>query len=248
MRLDVLLPLYAPHSGWENTVIDAVRNLRQELDPAVDLHLYITNDGAADSYYPPEALERISEVLNGRFHFLKYEKNRGKGYSLRHLVKHSEGDFIVYTDGDFPFGWRSVAESFKLLSEGSDVVMGRRSRSYSAALTPFRKCLSSGVRIMNRLVCGLPGDIHDTQAGMKGFNRRGREAFLQTTVDSFVFDTEFILLSWNKKLKITPLDVQLKPQLKLSSMGYKIMFRELLYFTKILWRIRIKKCYKDEQK
>ena len=122
--------------------------------------------------------------------------------------------------------------------------MGRRNYSYNAALSPFRKCLSSGVRILNRFLCGLPADIQDTQAGLKGFNSRGKKAFLQTTVNSFVFDTEFILLAYNKKLKITPLDVQLSPDLKLSSMGLKVLLGELLCFVKVLWRIRIKKCYK----
>lgn len=243
MKFDILLPAYAPHEGWEKNIVDALLKVREELGPSVELHLYITNDGAADSYYSPEALKQISDAVSGNFHFLKYEQNRGKGYALRHLVKHADGDLIVYTDGDFPFGWEAITGTYKTLTEGSDVVMGRRSKSYSAALSPFRKCLSSGVRILNRLICGLPDEIQDTQAGIKGFNPRGREVFLQTTVDSFVFDTEFILLAWNKKLKITPLDVHLRPQLRLSSMGLKVMFSELLCFARILWRTRIKKCY-----
>lgn len=244
MKLNILLPLYAPKVGWEKNIVEAITNLKQELDPSVEMSLFICNDGAADKYYSQEALEQVSNALNGNFQFLKYEKNRGKGYSVRHLVQHADGDYIVYTDGDFPFGWQAVADALKLLTEGSDVVMGRRSRSYKNALSPFRKCLSSGVRILNRVLCGLPSDIQDTQAGMKGFNRKGREAFLQTTVNSFVFDTEFILIAWNKKLKITPLDVQLRPDLRLSSMGFKVLFSELLRFTEVLWRVRIKKCYK----
>ena len=244
MRLDILCPLYAPRARWENSIIDAALNLQKEIPSSVDVHFYITNDGAADEYYPQESLQKLSNAVNGKFHFLKYEKNRGKGYSLRHLVKHSEGDYIIYTDGDFPFGWKSVAEAFDLLASGSDVVMGRRNRNYNAALSPFRKILSAGVHVLNKLLCGLPVDIQDTQAGMKGFNRRGREAFLQTTVNSFVFDTEFILLAYNRNLKITPLDVEFKPDLKLSSMGLKVLFRELFCFIKVLWRIRIKKCYK----
>ena len=242
MKLDILLPLYAPGAGWEKNVIDAVVNLRREIGPSVDIHLYICNDGAADEYYSREALEAVSNAVNGNFHFLKYEKNRGKGYSVRHLVSNADGDYIIYTDGDFPFGWRSIAEAFKQLTEGTDVIMGRRNRSYGEALPLFRKCLSGGVRFLNRLLCGLPDEIQDTQAGLKGFNRRGREIFLQTTVDSFVFDTEFILLAYNRKLKISPLDVDLSPDLKMSSMGLKVLFGELVAFAGVLWRVRVKKC------
>ena len=97
MKLDILLPLYAPRAEWEKNIIDAALKLHKEL-PSVDIHFYITNDGAPDKYYPQEALQRVSDAVNGNLHFLKYDKNRGKGYSLRHLVKHSDGDFIVYTD------------------------------------------------------------------------------------------------------------------------------------------------------
>lgn len=244
MRLDILLPLYAPPKGWEKAVVDAVTQLQCAIGEKCEIHLFITNDGAADHYYPEEALKQIADVVHGRFAFLKYDKNRGKGYSLRHLVRHSEGDFIIYTDGDFPFGWEAVAEVFESLCNGSDVIMGRRSCSYAAALTPFRKMLSSGVKLLNRFFCGLPEEIQDTQAGLKGFNRRGRECFLKTTVDTFVFDTEFILLAKCMGLKIVPLDVHLSPALKLSSMGVKVLLCELLCFAKVLWRVRIKKCYK----
>lgn len=244
MKFDILLPLYKPHAGWEKNIIDAIRNLQNEIGSMGEIHLCITNDGAPDEFYAPEALQQISDAVNGNFRFLKYEKNRGKGYSLRHLVKHATGDYIVYTDGDFPFGWEAVAGCFRELLAGTDVVMGRRNRSYGEALTPFRKCLSGGLKLLNQLLCGLPEEIQDTQAGIKGFNRKGQEVFLMTTVDSFVFDTEFILLAWSRKLKIVPLDVRLRPGLKLSSMGFKVMFRELWCFAKVLWRVRIRKCYK----
>ena len=98
--------------------------------------------------------------------------------------------------------------------------------------------------MLNSLLCGLPEEIQDTQAGLKGFNRTGRELFLKTTVKTFVFDTEFILISQQEKVKIVPVDVQLRPGLKLSSMGFRVMFRELWCFLKVLWKVRIKKSYR----
>ncbi|MBE6374833.1 MAG: glycosyltransferase [Lentisphaerae bacterium] len=244
MKLDILLPCYKPRKNWDDSIVNAIGKLKTKIGSDAEITLYITNDGAPDKYYSPEALKRISDAVNGKFHFLKYDKNRGKGYSLRHLVKHADGDFMIYTDGDFPFGYESVAEGFRMLADGADVIMGRRNNSYGTALSPFRKCLSGGLKMLNRLFCGLPEDIQDTQAGLKGFNRKGREAFLLTTVDSFVFDTEFILIAWNRGLNISPLDVQLNPEVKLSSMGLKILCRELLCFMKVLWQVRVKKSYK----
>ena len=246
MKLDILLPLYAPKGEWAQKITDAIRNLRSDLGDSVEITVYITNDGASEDYYKSEALQQISDAADGKFHFIKYFPNRGKGFSLRHLAKHSTGDFVIYTDGDFPFGWRAVANTYKQLVSGYDVVMGRRNKSYGTVLTPFRKCLSSGVKALNSFLCGLPEEIRDTQAGLKGFNRRGLDVFLMTTVDTFVFDTEFILLAWSNKLKIAPLDVQLAPEVKLSSMGVAVLFRELFCFAKVLWRIRVLKKYKKK--
>ena len=239
MKFDVILPLYRPAAGWEKTVCKEITAVRQALSGKGEVHLYITNDGAPLEYYQQEALDKVRDAAGGNFHFLPYEPNRGKGYSLRHLVKAADGDYMVYTDGDFPFGSGSVIRAFELLAEGADVVMGRRSVEYANALCTSRKMLSAGTKILNRLLLGLPGELQDTQAGLKGFNRQGRSAFLKTTVDTFIFDTEFILLAKKNSMNIVPFEIKIREGLVFSAMGTKVMIRELMHFIRILWRIRI---------
>ncbi|MBO4304531.1 MAG: hypothetical protein J6A21_08095 [Lentisphaeria bacterium] len=241
MRCDVVLPLYRPHEGWEEQIIEAVRGLNGHFaGKDMELSFYITNDGADLSFYPPEALEKIREAAGGRLYFLPYEKNQGKGYSLRYLCGEASGELTVYTDGDFPFGWEPVARAFELLADGADVVMGRRNTDYAESLTFARKILSSGARTLNRILLGLPVEFLDTQAGLKGFNGKGRELFLKTTVKEFVFDTEFILMAWRKKLRLETLDIRIRPGLRLSAMGFKVMLRELSSFLGILWKVRVR--------
>lgn len=243
-KLDVVLPLYNPPDKWEQYILDAVSYLRGYLsDKNCELNVYLTNDGCPLERYSQESLKRIDQALDGKLHFLSYEKNGGKGYSLRYMIARTDGDFVVYTDGDFPFGVEAVAQAFELLRSGSDVVMGKRGQDYSGALCQLRKILSKGTRFLNKTLLGLPKEYLDTQAGLKGFNRKGKEIFLKTTVNTFVFDTEFILLAWKKSLKIAPLPIKIREGLLLSSMGFKVMFRELRLFLKILWNIRIKKKY-----
>ena len=244
MKLDVVLPLYHPHDGWDRHILEAVRGLRSHFaGQDAELHFYITHDGSPLTCYPEEKLRAISDAAGGNFHFLPYEKNHGKGYSLRYMISRTDGDFIVYTDGDFPFGWESAAQAFELLRNGADVVMGKRGTDYRTALSPLRKILSRGTRFLNRLLMGLPSDYLDTQAGLKGFGRAGKALFLKTETDTFVFDTEFILLAWKNKLKIEPLPIRIRPGLMLSSMSFKVMLRELLLFLRILWKIRILRKY-----
>ncbi|MBE6356840.1 MAG: DUF3473 domain-containing protein [Lentisphaerae bacterium] len=247
MKFDILLPLYRPRDGWEEPVCHAVSRIAAALSGKGDVHLYITNDGAPPEYYPQTALDRVNAAVGGNLHFLPYEKNRGKGYSLRHLVQHADGDHIVYTDGDFPFGSEAVIRAFELLAGGADVVMGRRSAEYAEALCASRKMLSGGAKLLNRLLLGLPPELQDTQAGLKGFNRKGRDAFLKTTVDTFIFDTEFILLAKQSRLRIVPFDITIREGLHFSAMGAKVMFRELLHFCRILWQIRICRKYRTKK-
>ena len=242
MKLAVLLPLHRPGPEWDSHIADAVGGLRARFpEEKYDLHFFLTNDGAPLELYPPECLEKLNAVSSGKFHFLPYEVNRGKGYSLRHLCTLSDAEYTVYTDGDFPFGWEPVARAFELLLTGSDVVMGRRTREYRKALTPMRRLLSGGVKVLNRLLLGLPRDYQETQSGLKGFNVKGRELFLQTKVKTFLFDTEFILLAYRENLKIDVLDIAIRPGIHLSSMGMKVMFRELRCLAGILWRVRFRR-------
>ena len=239
MKLAVLLPLHRPGPEWDSHIADAIRELRERFpEEKYDLHFFLTNDGAPLELYPPQCLKRLDAAAGGKFHFLPYEINRGKGYSLRHLCTLSDAEYTVYTDGDFPFGWEPVAQAFELLLAGSDVVMGRRTPEYAKALTPMRRLLSGGIKFLNRLLLGLPRAYQETQSGLKGFNVRGRELFLKTKVETFLFDTEFILLAYREKFKISVLDIAIRPGIHLSAMGLKVMFRELWCLAGILRRIR----------
>ena len=242
MKLAVLLPLHRPGPEWDSHIADAVRGLRERFpEEKYDLHFYLTTDGAPLELYPPECLEKLEAAACGNFHFLPYEVNRGKGYALRHLCAMSDAEYTVYTDGDFPFGWEPVARAFDLLLAGSDVVMGRRNREYAKALSPMRRILSGGIKILNRALLGLPRVYQETQSGLKGFNAKGRELFLLTQVETFLFDTEFILLAYREKLKISVPDISIRPGIHLSSMGLKVMLQELKCLAGILWRIRFRR-------
>ena len=237
-KIDIILPLYRPKHGWDEHVRENIRELRAFFGTKASLRFVIVDDGSGQGAFDPAALERVKNDA-GDFQFLTYEPNRGKGYAVRFAAARSESDYIVYTDGDFPFGWRGVADAWNELEGGADVVMGVRDSGYSAALSPGRKLLSSCVRLLNRALLGMPVRYLDTQAGLKGFNGRGRKAFLAVKTETFLFDTEFILIAWTHKLKIDTVPLTLRPGLHFSRMGVSVMIRELWHFFRILWEFRI---------
>ena len=62
----------------------------------------------------------------------------------------------------------------------------------------------------------------------------GKQAFLDTTVDTCLFDTEFILLAWDRGLRIDTIPLTLRPGLSFSKMGWRVLFRELGHFLRIM--------------
>ncbi|MBQ9789152.1 MAG: glycosyltransferase [Lentisphaeria bacterium] len=248
-QLDIVLPLYKPHGEWVEHILEAIEDLKSYFEPKmVKLNFVIVNDGSSLDFYPEEALQKIRSAA-GNFQFLSYEKNQGKGYCIRFAMAQMQGDYSVYTDGDFPFGDRGIIDAFEALENGADVVMGVRGSEYGEALPLIRKMLSASVHLMNRILLGLPGKFIDTQAGLKGFNAEGRKIFLKTEVNSFVFDTEFILLAYKNMMNIVPIPIKLREGLHFSKMSTQVMLRELKQFLIVLAKYRFKKRkpYQDER-
>ena len=234
MKTDLILPFYKPHEGWLNHLLESVAALKHVLNGrGSTLRGLLANDGSPKSCYPNEALDAIRTVAD-EFVFSTYDVNHGKGYCLRHAVAQADGDIQIYTDGDFPFGWQCAVEAFDRLNSGADVVMGVRGSDYGNALHSLRKLISKGVRRLNRFLLGMPERYLDTQAGMKAFKGAGKQAFLDTTVDTFLFDTEFILLAWDRGLRIDTIPLTLRPGLSFSKMGWRVLFRELGHFLRIM--------------
>ena len=234
MKTDLILPFYKPHEGWLNHLLESVAALKQVLNErGSTLRVILANDGSPKSCYPDEALDAIRAAAD-EFYFSSYDVNHGKGFCLRHAVQQADGDIQIYTDGDFPFGWQCAAEAFDRLNSGADVVMGVRGADYGNALHSLRKLISKGVRRLNRFLLGMPERYLDTQAGMKAFRGAGKQAFLDTTVDTFLFDTEFILLAWDRGLRIDTIPLTLRPGLSFSKMGWRVLFRELGHFLRIM--------------
>ena len=77
--------------------------------------------------------------------------------------------------------------------------------------------------------------IYDTQCGLKAFNQKGKNIFLETTINRYLFDLEFVYLASNAEdIKIIPVNVQLKPGVVFSKMNFKVLRSELMSFIGIV--------------
>jgi hypothetical protein len=66
--------------------------------------------------------------------------------------------------------------------------------------------------------------------GLKGFNNKGKAAFLSTTIDRYLFDLEFVFLAARMKLNIAKVPVNLRDGVVLSKLNVRILATEGLNF------------------
>ena len=230
-ELDLILPVYNPPAGWEKIVIDRFLSLQTPV-PDLSIKLILVDDG---SIWPQEdsSRQRLKNAVPN-LQFVAYPENRGKGFALRTGVRQSEGDFIVYTDIDFPYTEESMVNLIRRLTENADVVIGTRNEDYYAQIPSTRKRISILLRKVNARLLRLR--VNDTQAGLKGFRKSVKEIFLSTTIDRYLFDLEFIyLLSRKKNLTVTGIPVTLRPGISFSHMNWRILIQESMNFLKILF-------------
>ena len=99
------------------------------------------------------------------------------------------------------------------LESGADVCLGYREEDYYASVPWFRKGLSESFRFVLKTILKFP--ITDTQCGLKGMGKKGKSIFMETRIDRFLVDMEFIKLAVNQNANIKPVVVSLRPTFNL---------------------------------
>lgn len=229
-HISLVLPCYNPPKDWERVVVESVKSL--EKTGQLSIALIIVNDGSTKNVSDENIAFLKSQIPD--INFISYPQNRGKGYALRKGVAETNSELIIYTDIDFPYTEESFLAVYNTLKEGFDVVPGHRGEAYYND-TPFiRKLISKFLRWTLKTFLRLPTD--DSQCGIKGFNRIGATVFMDTEIDRFLFDLEFIKLASKRKVKFKKATVVLKPDVVFSKVNLRILARESLNFFKVLFR------------
>jgi glycosyltransferase involved in cell wall biosynthesis len=233
--IDLVLPCYNPRADFEEMVFEYFWYLKA-CYPERKMHLYVVNDGSVRNFNGAQikklsSMEPVVQVIS-------YPMNRGKGYALRRAVALTTSPFVIYTDYDFPFRLDTMKMLIEELDKGADIVMVGRNHNYLKILPPKRRFYSNTSRFFNKFILGLK--YPETQGGLKGFNENGKKIFLRTTIDEFLFDTEFIYrASLEKDINIVNIHGFTREGIKPNKVPFKVIRKEFLNFIKIL-RIKSK--------
>lgn len=148
---------------------------------------------------------------------VRNDRNRGKGYSVKHGMMSAVGRYRVFTDADLAYPLDEVWRIVAALQRGADVAIACRvhsDSSYEMSASYLRYLYTRHLmsRAFNRVARTtlLPG-IFDTQAGLKGFTARAaREVFSRQSIPGFGFDLEVLYLARLSNLRIEQVPVRFR--------------------------------------
>jgi len=226
--ISIVLPCYNPVPGWCGTLLSCIAELNAKL-PESTIQYIISNDGSTRlDIRDVHALTDIPNVV-----FLDNPINEGKGSAIRKGTVRADGDIIVYTDIDFPFGTEPIVEMVKIFENNAQCwfVYGARNSAYFKKLPLKRRLFSKGLQWMNRLF--LNKHITDTQAGIKGLRREILPEIQGTKTNTFVFEVELIRKLVRKGIGIEKIDVCAKSTIVFTDFSMKVLFREAVNFARI---------------
>jgi glycosyltransferase involved in cell wall biosynthesis len=231
--LNIIIPCYNPFPGWEKELVKNCLDFKVWYKE--DFSLILVND-ASSRNVSREHIDYLRQRIP-HFYYHSYDTNRGKGYALRTGAGPVQEGYILYTDIDFPYEKESMLRILRALEEGSDIAVGTRDDMYYENIPKRRTLISKLLRWHFRVVFRLP--ITDTQCGLKAFNQKGKEIFMKTRIDRFLFDMEFIALaSRRKNITMKPVAVKLRNDVQFSRMNARILLREAFNFFRIFYLTR----------
>jgi dolichyl-phosphate beta-glucosyltransferase len=206
-----LLSVVIPAFNEEKVIADSAAKVAAYLDRLGDGELLIVDDGSRDR---TAAIVKELARSHPRIRLVENDRNRGKGYSVKHGVLASRGEFVLYTDADLVYPIEGVEPFIVALRDGADVAIGSRSHPRTLfALHPrhfsyiYHRYLvgRTYINVVNRL---LALGVTDTQAGFKCFRGdAARTIFERSTLFDFAFDVEALFIARQLGLRIVELPV-----------------------------------------
>jgi len=232
MIVSLVLPCYNPPVGWEQNVCSRFQAFCSRIGTQAELVLVLDGESATVN---DTALSFLKQNV-ANLKVLSYPVNRGKGYAIRQGVAVATGDVIMFTDVDFPYTVESMQTIYEGLKNNEyDVAVGVKNENYYAQVPFLRRAISRYLRFLISIFLSLP--VTDTQCGLKGFRSIVKPLFLQTTIDRYLFDLEFVRNSFKgKKYRVKAIPVTLNENVQFRSMNYRILFPEMINFIKLLMK------------
>ncbi|HEV2287908.1 MAG TPA: dolichyl-phosphate beta-glucosyltransferase [Candidatus Acidoferrales bacterium] len=203
LALSVVIPAYNEEDRLPLALEHVSQYLRRN-HPSSEI--IVVNDGSTDA--TPQIVAEWQQKIPS-LRLVSNDRNRGKGYSVRHGMLEARGRVALFTDADLSAPIGEAAKLFAAL-ESADVAIGSRDidrRLIEVHQSRMRELAGIIFNWIVRLFTGLP--FHDTQCGFKAFAMlESRIIFEQQRIEDFGFDPEILFLAHRHGLRTAEVPVR----------------------------------------
>jgi len=155
-----------------------------------DLTLVVVDDGSGEEF------KGVFASLDPRVKLITYPVNKGKGGALKTGIKYildekPECEFVITADADGQHRYEDIKKVIDASVERPGaLVLG--SRTFDESNVPARSRFGNTVTcFVFRLVSGVK--LHDTQTGLRGFDRNGMQVFKDLAGDRYEYEMNVLL-------------------------------------------------------
>lgn len=202
-KYSVVIPAYNEGARIPGTLKAVVASIREH---GWNAEVIVVNDGSRDgtAKYVREFASSAPEVR-----LLELERNRGKGYAVRHGILHALGEIVMFTDADLSSPMDEAEGLFAAIAQGADIAIGSRwlATSRQTHRQPlYRQFFGRCFNLLTRMVMNLP--FADTQCGFKAFTRTAAQTVFQLqTIERWGFDPEILFIALRRGYQIKEVPV-----------------------------------------
>ena len=196
-RVSVLIPAYNEEETIEQ-LVKAIDELFSE--NYRDYEIIVIDDASTDNTLT------ICENLKKRINNLRVfsnNQNLGKTQTVLNGFGKTESDIISFIDADYQYDPRDLINVINEVKKGYDICCGNRKNRNDSF---YRKLLSKGFNLLNRIMFGIK--VNDVNCGLKAFRKGAMEELKLKYLDApWFIDTETLTRAYNKKMKVTQVDI-----------------------------------------
>jgi dolichol-phosphate mannosyltransferase len=232
-RISLIMPVF----NQQNKISFSLEKIKQAVESAFsDFELIVVNDGSTDNTL---TILRDITSTDPRIRVLSYTPNRGKGYAVRQGVLLSQGQAVIFLDGDLDISPDSIKDYVEKLSTSDLVIASKRHPGSNVIIPRSRMFLSRAFNLIIRVATGI--SQKDTQVGFKvGNGEIMRLMFRNVSVKRYAFDVELFTIASVLHLKVQEMPVVMKIDRQFSMKEIVNMFADV---TRICYRHKVLHAY-----